>query len=149
MALNEITIKDDLTNDEILSRIEDMMACIETPDLRKLKRTDVGNYRGELEKRFPHLAGRYPQIFSMVMMYERTFDMNKMRFLLDMLHKRQTGEVSEMESDNAVSFKNFDDHVKDKIDYEKEREGMERAKRGEMKVDDQPNFKTNMDQETE
>jgi hypothetical protein len=145
MALNEITITEDLTNDEILARIEEMMSCIESKELRKLKRTDVGNYRDELEKRFPHLAGRYPQIFSMVMMYERTFDMQKMRWMLQMLDKRKSGEVSEQDADNAVSFRQFDEHVRDKIDYEKEREGIEKAKRGETSVKDQPNFKTNMD----
>jgi len=134
MALNEITILEDLTNDDIITRIHEMMDVIETPELRKLKRTDVGRYRIELEKRFPHLAGRYPQIFIMVMMYERTFDMNKMKWMLEMLDKRKTGELTVEQSDNVVSFNQFDEHVRTKIDYDKERENVERAKRGEIDV---------------
>ena len=145
MALNEITVSEDLTNSEIMTRIEEMMSCIETSELRKVKRTDVGKYRSELEKRFPHLAGRYPQIFTMVMMYERTFDMDKMRWMLDMLDKRKSGSITAEQSDNAVSFRQFDEHVSNKIDYEKERENLDKAKRGEMEIKETPDFKTNMD----
>lgn len=140
MALNEITVQEDLANLEIMTRIEEMLSCIETNELRKLKHTDVGNYRCELEKRFPHLHGRYPQIFTMVMMYERTFDMEKMKWMLEMLDKRRSGEITPQESDNVVSFRQFDEHVRSKIDYEKERDNVERAKRGEMEVKETPDF---------
>ena len=146
MALNEITVSEDLTNPELMVRIEEMLSCIETSELRKLKRTDVGKYRCELEKRYPHLCGRYPQIFTMIMMYERTFDMEKMRWMLEILDKRKSGEMTADQSDNAVSFRQFDENVRSKIDFEKEREGIERAKRGEMEVKQSPNFKTNMDE---
>lgn len=143
MALNEITVKEDLANVEIITRIGEMMDCIETSELRKLKRTDVGRYRSELAKRFPHLEGRYPQIFKMVMMYERTFDIEKMSWMLGILDKRRTKEVSDQESDNIVSFRQFDENIRDKIDFEKERENIDRAKRGEMDVKKTPDFSMN------
>lgn len=140
MALNEITVKEDLSNIEIVSRIEEMMDCIESPELRALKRTDVGKYHSELKRRFPHLCGRYPQIFKMVMMYERTFDMEKMKWMLGVFDKRKTGELSEQQSDNMVSFRQFDENIRDKIDFEKERSNIEQARRGEMDVEEEPNF---------
>ena len=134
MALNEITVQEDLNNLEIISRAEEMMTCIETPELRKLKRgADIEKYVIELSKRYPHLKGRYPQIFNMVMMYERTFDMNKLKWMLQMLDKRKDGSITPEESDNQVSFRQFDEHVRPSIDYEKEREGLEKARRGEHK----------------
>lgn len=148
MALNEITIEEDLSNDEILKRVEDMLIHIETPAMRKLKHKDVAEYKFELQKAFPHLNGRYPQIFLMVMMYERTFDIDKLKWMLQMLNKRKTGELSSDQADNIVSFRQFDEHIKTKIDYEKEREGIERAKRGEMGVKEMPNFATNKDNNT-
>ena len=129
MALNEITVEEDLKNIEILDKVEEMLACIETPEMRKLKRNDVNQYAYELEKHFPHLKGRYPQIFNMVMMYERTFDLEKLKWMLAMFDKRNSGELTAQEADNVVSFRQFDDHVKSKIDYEKEHEYIEHAKR--------------------
>lgn len=131
MALNEITVAENLSNIDIMSRIEDMMICIETSEMRKIKRRDIAEYSAELEKRFPHLKGRYPQIFSMVMMYERTFDIEKMKWMLQMLDKRRAGELTPEQADNKVSFRQFDEHIKPNIDFEREREGVEKARRGE------------------
>lgn len=131
MALNEITVQENLANIDILKRVDEMLLCIETTEMRKIKRKDVLEYAHELEKRFPHLKGRYPQIFSMVMMYERTFDISKLKWMLQLLNKRQTGELTEQQADNQVSFRQFDEHIKPNIDYEKEREGVEKARRGE------------------
>lgn len=129
MALNEITVNENLSNAEIIEKVEEMLTCIETPEMRRLKRGDIQQYTSELEKHFPHLKGRYPQIFTMVMMYERTFDIDKLKWMLTMLDKRRNGEITEQQSDNVVSFKQFEDFAKDKIDYEKEKEGLEHAKR--------------------
>ena len=131
MALNEITVEEDLNNLQILDKIEDMMACIETTEMRKIKRRDVTEYANDLEKKFPHLKGRYPQIFKMVMMYERTFDTTKLKWMLGILDKRKNGEMTKEQADNKVSFRQFDEHVKPKIDYDREREGVEKARNGE------------------
>ena len=128
MALNEITVKQDLSNIDILDNVESMLQCIESEELRKIKREDVGKYNAELGKRFPHLKGRYPQIFNMVMMYERTFDLQKLRWMLDMLDKRKSGAMSETTSDNRVVYSQFDEYVVPKIDYEKEKEGMDKKR---------------------
>ena len=125
MALNEITVKQDMSNLEILDTVEEMLKSIESEEMRKMKREDVGNYNAELAKRFPHLKGRYPQIFNMTMMYERTFDINKLKWMLHMLDQRKSGAVSADVSDNRVVYSQFDEYVVPKIDYEKEKEGME------------------------
>lgn len=128
MALNEITVKEDLSNLEILSRIENMMQCIETPEMRKIKKRDVSEYSAKLGKEFPHLKGRYPQIFNMVMLYERTFDIEKMKMMLNVLDMKKSGQLTSQQADNTITFSQFDEYVKDKIDYEKERETFEQVR---------------------
>lgn len=129
MALNEITVKEDLTNAGILESVNSMLETIETSEFRALKRgNDIGKYKGELVKKFPHLHGRYPQIFNMVMMNERTFDIDKLKWMLQMLDQTRNGQVTREQADKIVAFKEFDTYVKPKIDYEKEREGLD-AKR--------------------
>jgi hypothetical protein len=128
MALNEITVKEDLTNVQILDQVRDMQSYIETPEMRTVKRNDIGKYKGELAKKFPHLQGRYPQIFNMVMINERTFDIEKLKWMLDMLDQTRSNAITRDEADKIVAFKEFDTYIKPKIDYEKEREGLD-AKR--------------------
>lgn len=126
MALNEITVKEDLSNIDILNNVEEMLKCIESKEMRALKKEgDVGKYKAELIKRFTHLNGRYPQIFNMIMMYERTFDIEKLKWMLNMLDKTKDGTYSRDQADKIVAFKEFDTYIKPKIDYEKERETME------------------------
>ncbi len=128
MALNEITVAQDLSNLDIMDNIEQMLLSIESADMRKLKREDVGKYNSELAKQYPHLKGRYPQIFNMVLMYERTFDIQKLRWMISVLDQRRSGQMSEDVSDNRVVYKQFDEYVVPKIDYEKEKEGMEKKR---------------------
>lgn len=129
MALNEITVKEDLSNIEILNQVEEMMKCIESAEMREMKKSgDVGKYKAELQKRFHHLNGRYPQIFNMVLMNERTFDIDKLKWMLNMLDRTKDGTYSRDQADKIVAFKEFDTYVKPKIDYEKEKENMDKKR---------------------
>ena len=126
MALNQVKNEDRLESSEIWSLAQNMLNTVKTKELSELKKQDVGKYANELESRNKKLKDHYPGIFNMILLDEGSFDFEKLKWMLSVLGQRKTGQLSNQESDNMVTFRQFDEEVKPKIDWDKEKPNYEK-----------------------
>jgi hypothetical protein len=121
MSLEEVRNEERLNSDTLEDVVYQMLEYIKSDDARQLKRADKKIYVSTLERKFSDFQDRYPKLFQMVMIEEENFDLQKFTWMLNLLDQRNEGRIAPDVSDKKMVFREFNEHVKDKIDWEKEK----------------------------
>lgn len=121
MSLQEVKNEERLSNTSLRSVVEDMLHYVNTEECRTLKQNDPQLYMSTLEEKYSDFKDRYPGLYQSIMLGGQTFDKKKLEWMLSLLDQRNNGLITPEQSDKTVVFTEFNKHVKDKIDWEKEK----------------------------
>jgi len=121
MSLEEVKNEERMNTDKLEDVVYQMLEYIKSDDAKQLKRADKEIYVSTLETKFSDFQDRYPKLFQMVMIDEENFDLQKFTWMLNLLDQRNEGKITADVSDKKMVFRSFNEHVKDKIDWEKEK----------------------------
>ncbi len=121
MSLEEVKNEERFNTDKLENVVYEMLEYIRSPNIIQLKKTDKEIYISTLETKFVDFKDRYPKLFQMVMLYEDQFDLKKFMWMLNLLDQRNEGIISEDSSDKKMVFREFNENVKNKIDWDKEK----------------------------
>lgn len=121
MSLEEVKNEERLSNSEIRTNVQSMLSYIKSEDCRNLKKIDQNLYLTTLEEKYSDFKDRYPGLFKNIMLSGENFDEQKLEWMLKLLEQRDQGQITPDHADKTVVFREFNTHVKDKIDWEKEK----------------------------
>ena len=82
--------------ERILSDATDMLRYLEKGKDEESKTFE------NMQKRYLWLAGNYPQVFSMIFRENKNFDLNRLKFMLQQLHKVRYEETTQYQADANV-----------------------------------------------
>ena len=101
----------EMSNEEILSNVERMLILKKEKKTKKLKITNINDYRKLFVQQFLQLHLNYPSIYNMVLEND-DFELNRLKEMLQMRQNIQQNKISNFDASVKISQKYTDEFIK-------------------------------------
>lgn len=106
----------DLSNDEIYSTVQKIIEYALRPRMQQLMTTKPAEYNRELQTTFQEFLDKCPALFFSIMDNPKTFDLRRLREMLDKRKQIIEKKITQEEADKEMGQKYYDEFVKPHVD---------------------------------
>lgn len=103
--------KKELTNKEILENVTSMMKLKKQTSIKKLKITNINEYRKKFMNEYLQLHLNYPTIYNMVLESD-DFELNRLKEMLEMRQRVQDSKITNFDASVQISQKYTNEFIK-------------------------------------
>lgn len=120
---NEIKSNENLDGETIMGLVYEMQEAIKERAMVQMKLRNADEYIAHMQERFKKLNDRYPGIFQMIITREGDIDINRLKWMLDMVDNIHSGHIEKDVADKQVGAHLFNTYVDQHIDHDLEKNG--------------------------
>jgi hypothetical protein len=104
------------SSEEIIRQVYKILDECNTKHNRKIRKSDVHEFRKNMFLKFNSFAGNYPVLFEMIITQIETFDINKLIELLKLKTDVENNKINYDSASKYIGQKYFDQYAKPVLD---------------------------------